>query len=109
MTASIRHALGTRLVVGLALIGFTATGCRGGELATGVSDSTYVRVMAGLRRLPVGPVIDTQARNRARDSILRAHGITATQLESAAVALSDDPVRASELWRAIERRVTPPR
>jgi hypothetical protein len=60
--------------------------------------------MAALRRLPIGTAIDTVARARTRDSILRANGLTVPQLESAAASLSDNPTRASEVWKAIERR-----
>ena len=48
-------------------------------------------------------------RAAARDSILRAHGVTAAQLESAAVRLSSQPDRAANLWRVIEAAQHAPR
>jgi hypothetical protein len=90
----------------------SSSACQRPELVAGVNDSTFVRVMAALRRLPIGASIDTVARARLRDSILRANGLTVAQLESAAASLSDNPTRASDVWKAIERRAadtTPPK
>ena len=67
-----------------------------------MSDSTFVQTMVALRTLPVGNNIDRAVRDRARDSILTAHGVTAAQVESTAVRLANDPARASDIWRAIE-------
>jgi hypothetical protein len=89
-----------------AVIALTTSACRQSELATGVSDSTFVRVMASLRQLPVADVPDTMARGRSRDSILRVNGVTAAQIESAAVSLASDPARASNVWNAIEQHST---
>lgn len=75
-----------------------------------MSDSTFVRTMVALRKLPVGQP-DTTLRVRQRDSILKAFGVTAAQIESTTVRLAGDPVRALEVWRAIENPrppVTPP-
>jgi hypothetical protein len=83
---------------------FCVTACGRPELASGVSDSAFVKVMGALRQLPVGGDTDSASRNRRRDSILRANGLSAAQLESAAVSLSADPKRASAVWRAIEQR-----
>ena len=76
------------------------TGCRRDPVFTDMSDSTFVRTMVALRKLPVG--FNDAGRERQRDSILAAFGVTGAQLESTAVRLADDPVRASEIWRAIE-------
>jgi hypothetical protein len=58
--------------------------------------------MVALRKLPIGESIDTVARNRQRDAILKRFGVTAAQVESTAIRLANDPARASEIWRAIE-------
>ena len=73
-----------------------------------MSDSTYVRTMVALRTLPVGQP-DTTLRVRQRDSILKAFGVTAAQIESTTARLSVDPVRALAIFRAIEnpRSATP--
>ena len=70
----------TVLVIGVAVL---LAGCQRPETIAGVSDSAFVRAMAELRRLPTTPAIGQAARDRARDSILRLHGITAAQLEAA--------------------------
>jgi hypothetical protein len=73
-----------------------------------MSDSTYVGTMVALRRLPVGEV-DSVGRARLTDSVLRSFEVTAAQLESTSVRLANDPVRAAEIWRAIEQApITPP-
>jgi hypothetical protein len=94
---------------GALLIGLTCTvlACRTGDLVSGVSDSTFVRAMVSLRRLPSATVLDSASRGRMRDSILTALGIRAAQLESAATRLADDPVRAAALWHAIENAPPP--
>jgi hypothetical protein len=79
------------------------TACRRSGIAVGVSDSTYVRVIAELRRLPHAAGGDTSTRARARDSILRTYGVTAAQLESATAALASQPDRAGVLFRAIDQ------
>jgi hypothetical protein len=88
----------------LALISIAAViACRGNDIVRGVSDSTFVQTMADLRRLPTVIQGDTSFRVRMRDSILRVHGVTAPQIESAAARLANDPERAAELWNAIEQ------
>lgn len=87
----------------LALLWFLLLpGCRRGEIASGVTDSTYVRAMIALRRLPMGPFEDSTPRIRMRDSVLRSFGLTAGQLESASAALAEQPQRAAALWQKIE-------
>lgn len=77
-----------------------ATACRRDPVFKDMSDSTFVRTMVALRKLPVGSS-DT-SRVRQRDSILAAFGVTGAQLESTAVRLADDPARASEIWNVIQ-------
>ena len=91
----------------LALV--AAAGCRRHVLVEGVSDSTFVGAMAGLRRLPAQSMVDSASRMRARDSILKHYGLTAAQLESAAAALADTPDRAASLWAEVVKRENSPR
>ena len=84
-----------------------AAGCRSDPIFSDMSDSTYVRTMVALRRLPVGNV-DSAYRARLTDSVLRTFEVTAAQLESTSVRLSNDPARAAEIWRAIEQAPTTP-
>ena len=82
--------------------------CRSDPIFSDMSDSTYVRTMVALRKLPVGSV-DSVNRARQTDSVVRSFGVTAAQVESTSVRLSNDPARAAEIWRAIENaRTSPP-
>ena len=98
-----RHALLIVLVV-LA----SAASCRRSQLAAGVSDSTFVAVMADLKRVREAPGLDSAGRAVRRDSILQSRGLTPAQLESAARQLADNPTRAQTVWTAIQRRASEP-
>ena len=91
------------LVIVLVTLG-TAAGCRGSQLATGISDSTYVAVMADLKRVQNTPGMDSAWRAARRDSILQSRGLTPAQLEAAARQLAQNPGRAQTVWQAVERR-----
>lgn len=78
-----------------------ASACSRDPVFTEMSDSTFIKTMVALRKLPIGPA-DTVVRARQRDSILSAFGVTAAQMESVAVRLSNDPARAAVVFRAIE-------
>ena len=93
-----------RLLI-IALFGVSA--CRSDQIFSDMSDSTYVRTMVALRRLPVGTV-DSASRAQQRDSILRSFDVTAAQVESTSVRLANYPARAAEIWRAIEQAPTTP-
>ena len=86
---------------------FVATSCGRDPVFSDISDSTYVKTMVALRKLPVGNV-DSASRARQTDSVLKSAGVTAAQLESTAVRLSGDPARAAEIWRAIEQAPSTP-
>ena len=81
-----------------------ASACARETVFTEMSDSTYIKTMVALRRLPIGAV-DSLARARQRDSILRSFGVTEKELEDIAVKLSEDPARAAVIFRAIENPV----
>jgi hypothetical protein len=87
------------------LSAIVGSGCRRDPIFTEMSDSTYIKTMVALRKLPIG-LADTVPRARQRDSILKAFGVTAAQLEAVAVRLSDDPARAATIFRAIENSST---
>lgn len=101
-----------RALVSLTVLLLSANACRRDVVFTEMSDSTFVRTMVALRRLPVGGQGDQAARTRQRDSILAAFNVTGAQMESTAVRLASDPARAAAVWRAIESPVvtspTPP-
>ena len=98
-----RHAL---LVVLVMLA--SAASCRRSQLATGVSDSTFVAVMADLKRAQEAPGLDSAGRAARRDSILQSRGLTPAQLETAARELAENPTRAQTVWQAIQRRASEP-
>lgn len=75
--------------------------CRSDPVFREMSDSTYIRTMVELRKLPI-VTIDSATRARKADSILRAFGVTAGELEAIAMRLSEDPARAAAIFRAIE-------
>ena len=83
--------------------------CRNDPIFREMSDSTYVRTMAALRRLPLG--LDSVSRARQRDAVLQSFGVTAKDLEAIAVRLAEDPARAANVFRAIENSTvgTPPK
>lgn len=95
----VRHIV----LLGVALCAL-ASGCRDSTLATGVSDSTFVAVMAELKRTKDAPGLDSAGRDARRKAILQGRGLTPAQLESAAVQLAKNPTRAQAVWQAIERR-----
>ena len=83
------------------LVLLAASSCRSDPVFREMSDSTYVRTMVELRKLPI-VTIDSATRARKADSILRAFGVTAEELEAIAIRLSEDPARAGPILRAIE-------
>lgn len=74
-----------------------------------LNDSTFVAVMAALRREvePGGPetMRDSAGRQSIRDSILRSYHTTAAVLESTASHIADRPRHASDVLRAIDKKV----
>jgi hypothetical protein len=99
-----------RLSALVLLVGVLASGgCRRHVIAGGLSDSTFVAAIAGLRRLPAQSMVDSASRSRARDSVLKHYGVTAAQLESAAAALANSPDRAAGLWAEITKKENMPR
>ena len=92
-----------RHIVLLGLVSALAS-CRDSTLATGVSDSTFVAVMAELKRAHDAPGLDSAGRDARRRAILQGRGLTPAQLESAAVQLAKNPTRAQAVWQAIQRR-----
>jgi hypothetical protein len=89
----------TPLIAGFGIV--LSAGCARDRVFREMSDSTYIKTMVALRQLPIG-MADTTFRARQRDSILRAMGVTAAELEAIAIRLSEDPARAAVIFRAIE-------
>ena len=90
-----------RMLVGHALVLCGMMGCRPGGLAGGMSDSTFVQVVAALRRINNAEGVDSARRALARDSVLQSRDLTPAQLERAARELGDDPDRALAVWQQI--------
>jgi hypothetical protein len=82
----------------------SAASCRRSRDLNGVSEPTFVAVMADLKRLRDKPGLDSGRRAFLRDSILQSRDLKAAQLEKAASQLAQNPARAQTVWQAIERR-----
>jgi hypothetical protein len=78
-------------------------GCKSSAEPTAADDSLFVNTMADLRRIRTDPALDSAARDSAREATLRKHGVSADELEAMARELAQDPKRALEDWREIER------
>jgi hypothetical protein len=81
--------------------------CGQGEIVDGVSDSTFVAALADLQRIRADPVLDSAARDSARNAVLQGRGLTVEQMDRAALALAADPERARELLQAVRVRLMP--
>jgi hypothetical protein len=81
-----------------------ALGCRRGDAAGPVSDSTFVAVLADLRRANARTELDSTRRAAVRDSIMRHYRVTTRLLEQTARRLATSPERAQEIWSRIEAR-----
>jgi hypothetical protein len=91
-------------LVSFVVIVAAAAGCQRSRLTTAVSDSTFVDVMASLKRVRDNPGLDSGRRARLRDSILQNRRLTPAQLDDAARRLAQNPARAQTVWQAVERR-----
>jgi hypothetical protein len=78
-------------------------GCKSSAEPTAADDSLFVKTMAELRRIRTDPALDSAGRDSARAATLRAHGVTADDLVEMARELAQDPARARDDWREIER------
>jgi hypothetical protein len=99
-----RRPLGVHRALWLAV---AVLACRPGEIVDGVSDSTFVAALADLQRIRADPVLDSAARDSARNAVLQGRGLTIEQMDRAALALADDPERARELLQAVRVRLMP--
>ena len=88
----------------LVVVLVVSAACRRGQPASSISDSTFVAVMADLKRVHEDTGLDSAQRATRRDSILQSRGLTAARLDTAARVLARNPTRAQTVWQAIERR-----
>jgi len=79
-------------------------GCKSSAEPTAANDSLFVNTMAELRRIRTDPALDSAARDSAREASLRSHGVSVEELEAMARELAQDPERALDDWREIERQ-----
>ena len=78
--------------------------CRREPGSGGISDSTFVAVMAELRRVHNTAGLDSAQRAARRTQILQTRNLTPAQLEVAAKLLAQNPTRAQTVWQAVEKR-----
>jgi hypothetical protein len=90
------------LVVVLAAASLAA--CSRDTPSSSLSDTTFVAVMAELKRLHEAVGIDSATREARRAEILKNRGLTPERLDTAARALGANPTKAQAVWQAIERR-----
>jgi hypothetical protein len=87
----------------------SAAGCKNRPRPGDLTDSTFVAVMAELRRAvqPGGAETtrDSAGRQAVRDSILRKYHASAATVERTASHLADRPAHANEILQAIDRKV----
>jgi hypothetical protein len=99
-TPSIARHVSLIVLVALAAV----TGCQRSRSANGVSDATFVAVMADLKRVQDAPGSNASQKAARRDSVLQSRGLTPGQLEQAARELAQNPTRAQTVWQAVQRR-----
>ncbi len=78
-----------------------ALGCQSRTSSAGISDSTFVAVMADLRRVAT----DSASHAAERDSILRHYHVNEPLLDAKARELAKHPDHAIELLHAIDRKI----
>lgn len=86
-------------------VGAAVCGCGRARDIAGVDDSTFVQTMAKLQAIEANPALDSAARAAARRRALQERGLAPADLERAARALADDPVRAAKVWSRIDTAV----
>ena len=89
-------------ILALLLLGAMA-GCKSSAEPTAGDDTLFVNTMAELRRIRTDPALDSAGRDSAREATLRTHGVTPEELVEMARELAQDPKRALDDWREIER------
>lgn len=79
-----------------------AAACEPSTDLAGVSEETFVRTMADLRRIERDITLDSVQKAEARDAALQERNLTPAELEAAARALADDAPRAVSVWARID-------
>jgi hypothetical protein len=87
----------------LVLGAFAAAGCEPAA-PEGIDRDTFIAAYVDLRRAAV----DGQLDSLVRDSILRAHDVTETELRGYIDERRDDPAAISDTWREIMDSIAPP-
>jgi hypothetical protein len=83
-------------------------GCQRSRSSNGIADTTFVSVMAALKRVQDSTGVSTSRKAALRDSILQGRGLTPARLEAAARELAQNPTRAQTVWQAVQRRAAEP-
>jgi len=100
------RGIASAAVLAVAVGALTTTSCRQRH-ESAAADSTFVRAMGDLRLLASNAALDSAARARGRDSILRRYATTAGDLERIATEMAQDPDHAVAVLRKIDLRARP--
>jgi hypothetical protein len=92
----------SRPVLVIALVALVA--CARGPAELGMSDSTYVQVLAELRQVGDQAGVAPALRATRRDAVFRKHKVSPQAIEAASAALAAEPQRAAELWRKVDEK-----
>jgi hypothetical protein len=92
------------LWLALALLLLSSTGCPGDGQLAGISDSTFVDVMARLHQIETDERLSREERDSLRQLTLQEEDLSPERLEEAARSLAREPERALAIWQAIERK-----
>lgn len=90
--------------MGALIVCLLLAGCPGRNEWAGMSDSTFVDVMARLHRIETDDRLSREERDSLRRVVLQEEELTPEQLEAAARMLATDAQRAQDVWQAIERK-----
>jgi hypothetical protein len=92
------------LSIAAALLLLSVTACPQNSQLAGMTDSTFVDVMARLHQIETDERLSREERDSLRLVALQEEDLSPEQLEEAARSLAREPERALAIWQAIERK-----
>jgi hypothetical protein len=86
------------------VLGAAIAACARADGGAVMDDSTFVATMARLYTIDRNYQLGDAARDSLRRHVLQEQGLTPADLERQARQYADDPMRASAIWSAINRK-----